>query len=81
MKRAENCVDCKITHVQMRSDCVVFAFAKSKGHQNGEEHVDPWYVYTDPLESHLCVVLSLAQYLYVYPELFQINTALLQGTV
>ena len=80
MKRAENCVDCKITHIQVKSDCLVFAFAKSKGHQNGEEHVGPWHVYANPLEPHLCVVLSLARYLFAYPELFQNNTALFQGT-
>ena len=41
MKRAENCVDCKITHITVKSDALTFQFAKSKGHQNGEEHVGP----------------------------------------
>ena len=49
MTRAENCVDCKITHIRVKSDCLVFAFAKSKVHQNVEEHVDPWHVYANPL--------------------------------
>ena len=64
MKRAENCVDCKITHITVKSDALTFQFAKSKGHQNGEEHVGPWHVYANPLEPHLCVVLSLARYLF-----------------
>ena len=80
MKRAENCVDCKITHITVKSDCLTFQFAKSKGHQNGEEHVGPWHVYANPLEPHLCVVLSLARYLFTYPELFLNNTALFQGS-
>ena len=79
MKRAENCVDCKITHITVKSDALTFQFAKSKGHQNGEEHVGPWHVYANPLEPHLCVVLSLARYLFTYPELFLNNTALFQG--
>lgn len=45
MKQAENCVDCKITHIRFEDDCLVFEFAKSKGHQDGEEHVGPWHVY------------------------------------
>ena len=80
MKRAENCVDCKISHITVKSDCLVFQFAKSKGHQNGEEHVGPWHVYANPLEPHLCVVLSLARYLFTYPQLLLNNTALFQGT-
>ena len=80
MKRAENCVDCKITHITVRNDSLVFQFAKSKGHQNGEEHVGPWHVYANPLEPHLCVVLSMARYLFAYPELLLNNTALFQGT-
>ena len=78
MKWAENRVDCKIMHIQVKSDSLVFEFAKSKGHQNGEEHVGPWHVYANPLEPHLCVVISLAQYLFAYPELFLNNTALFQ---
>lgn len=58
----------------------MFEFEKLKGHQNGEEHVGPWHVYTNPLELHLCVVLSLARYLFSYPELFLNNTTLFQGT-
>ena len=80
MKRAENCVDCKITHIKVKSDALSFEFAKSKGHQNGEEHVGPWHVYANPLEPHLCLKLSLARYLFTYPELFLNNTALFQGT-
>ena len=80
MKRAENCVDCKITHITVKSDALTFQFAKSKGHQNGEEHIGPWHVYTNPLETHLCVVISLARYLFTYPELFLNNTALFQGS-
>ena len=43
MKRAENCVDCKVTHIRFESDSLVFEFAKGKSHQDGEEHVGPWH--------------------------------------
>ena len=31
-KRAEKRVDCKINHIKIRNDNLVFRFAKSKGH-------------------------------------------------
>ena len=40
MKRAENCVDCKITHITFEGDSLVFQFAKSKSQQDGEEHIN-----------------------------------------
>ena len=80
MKRAENCVDCKINHITMRNDSLVFQFAKSKGHQNGEEHVGPWHLYANPETPHLCVVLSLARYLFTYPQLLKEDASLFQGT-
>ena len=80
MKRTENCVDCKITHIKVMYDAMVFEFAKSKGHQNGEEYVGPWHCYANPLQPHLCLKLSLARYLFTYPELFLNNTALFQGS-
>ena len=51
MKKAENCVSCKVNHINFEDDCLVFRFAKSKGHQDGEEHVGPWHVYANP-KSH-----------------------------
>ena len=79
MKRAENCVDCKITHVRFEDDCLVFEFAKSKGHQDGEEHVGPWHVYANPLEPHLCPVLAMARYLFMYPSVLVGKSALFEG--
>ena len=80
MKRAENCVDCKINHITIRNDALVFQFAKSKGHQNGEEHVGPWHLYANPENPHICVVLSLARYLFTYPQLLKEDSSLFQGT-
>ena len=71
MKRAENCVDNKINHITIRNDALVFHFAKSKGHQNGEEHVGPWHLYANPEHPHICVVLSLARYIFTYPQLLK----------
>ena len=80
MKRAENCVDCKITHIRFEDDCLVFEFAKSKGHQDGEEHVGPWHVYANPLEPHLCPVLALARYLFMYPAILAGKSPLFEGS-
>ena len=80
MKRAENCVDCKINHITIRNDALVFQFAKSKGHQNGEEHVGPWHLYANPEHPHLYVVMSLARYLFTYPQLLKDDSSLFQGT-
>ena len=41
MKKAENCVDDKIGHITFKNDSLVFQFAKSKGHQSGEDRVGP----------------------------------------
>ena len=54
MKRAENCTNAKINHILFRDDCLVFEFAKSKGHQKGEEHVGPWHVYANPETPWIC---------------------------
>ena len=80
MKRAENCVDCKITHIYFENDSLVFAFAKSKGHQAGEEHVGPWHIYANPFEPEICPVLALARYLLSFPDKLRSNTALFEGT-
>ena len=48
MKRAEYCVNAQIDHIYFREDCLVFTFAKSKGHQKDKEHVGPWHVYGNP---------------------------------
>ena len=80
MKRVENCVVCKINHITIRNDALVFQFAKFKRHQNGEEHVGPWHLYTNPEHPHLCVVLSLTRYLFTYPQLLKDDSLLFQGT-
>ena len=67
MKRAENCVNVKINHIHFEDDSLVFQFAKSKGHQGGEEHVGPWHLYANPLEPEICPVLALARYLFAFP--------------
>ena len=80
MKRAENCVNAQVAHIQFCNDSLVFEFAKSKGHQDGEEHVGPWHVYANPEEPHICPVLALARYLFMYPETFGGSRPLFEGT-
>ena len=69
MKRAENCADAKINHIFFKHYSLVFQFSKSKGHQNGENHVGPWNMYSNPHETHLCAYLSLDRVFLIYPEL------------
>lgn len=68
MKCTDDCVDCKITYMNVKCEYLVFNFLKSKSHQNGEEHVSLWLIHVNPLEPHLCVVHLLARYLCMYPE-------------
>lgn len=63
MKRAENCVNAQINHISFGNDCLVFEFAKSKGHQTGEDHVGPWHLYANPHKPWICPKLALARYL------------------
>ena len=80
MKRAENCNDCMISHIRFEEDCLVFQFAKSKGAQNGEDHLGPWHVYANPLEPHICPVLALAKYLITYPSVLSGKVPLFEGS-
>ncbi|GFH59857.1 hypothetical protein CTEN210_16333 [Chaetoceros tenuissimus] len=80
MKRAENIVDANISHIRWENDCLIFHFAKSKGHQDGsEEFLGPWHVYSNPLKPWLCPVLSLARYLFMYPDTFHGKSPLFEG--
>ena len=47
MKRAENCVNAQIAHIYFEDDSLVFEFVKSKGHQDGEEHLGPFHIYVN----------------------------------
>ena len=79
MKGAENCVDAKIIHITFKNDSLVLQFSKSKGQQNGKDHVGHWHVYAKPREPHPCPVLALARYLFTYPELLVHKNPLFQG--
>lgn len=79
MKRAENVVSAKLRHITFRDDSLVFEFAKSKGHQTGEEVLGPWHCYANPVEPHICPVLAFARYLFCYPEKINENASLLSG--
>ena len=80
MKRAENCVDCKIDHIYIENDSLVFHFAKSKGHQDGEEHVGPWHVFANPDEPWMCPFLAMARYGLSYHEVLVSHSHLFDGT-
>jgi hypothetical protein len=80
MKRAENCMNAKINNIYFQNDSLIFHFAKSKGHQTGEERVGPWHVYANPFKPHLCPVLALARYLFVYPNGLRGDIPLFEGT-
>jgi len=79
MKRAENVDGAKINHISFKDDALVFEFAKSKGDQTGDPH-GPWHVYANPLKPWMCPVLSLARYLFCYPERMLTDMPLFEGT-
>jgi hypothetical protein len=80
MKRAENVVDAKIDHIWVEDDSVIFQFAKSKGMQDGEDHVGPWHVYANALKPELCPLLAMAKYLFTYPDILSSNSSLFPGS-
>ena len=79
MKRAENCVACKINHITFRNDSLVFEFAKSKGHQKGEKHVGPWHVYVNPFKPWIFPVLSMARYVFSFSDVLTGDMPLFEG--
>jgi hypothetical protein len=79
MKRSENCVNLKIQHIWFDNDALVIEFAKSKGHQGGEEHVGPWHIYANPLEPWKFPVLSLGRYLLKFSDSIKSNGSLFGG--
>ena len=79
MKRAESVVACKIDHIWMANDSMIFQFAKSKGMPDGEDHVGPWHVYANPLQPNVCPFLAMAIYLFTYPKLLSSNSSLFPG--
>ena len=81
MKRAKNCVDCKISYITIKNDALVFQFAKSNGHQNGEEHVWPWHLFANPEQPHLYASLSLVRYPFTLPQLLKDESSLFQGSL
>ena len=68
MNMAKTCVDANINHIK-KNEIIVFQLTKSKGHQNGENHVGPWHMYANPHEPHLCDNLELSRYICTYPQL------------
>ena len=79
MKRAENCVNSKLNHIHFHSDCLIFGFAKYKGHQKVENHLGSWHVYANPSIMWLCPVLSLSRYSFCYPDVLNGDVPLFEG--
>ena len=79
MKIAEQFVDAKVTHIQFENDCLVFEFSKSKGRQDNEEHFGFWHVYASPHEPEMCPVLTLAKYLFTFPNVLCGRSPLFEG--
>ena len=79
MKRAENYVDAKISPIRFENDCLIFEFAKSKGHQKAKDHVGSCHVYTNPHDPFMCPVLALARYIFTYPDVLCGRSPLFEG--
>jgi hypothetical protein len=80
MKRAENCENARISHISIQDDSIAFEFAKSKGHQDGEEALGPWHVFANPHEPSTCAFLAMARYVFSFPEVLRNNCPLFPGT-
>ena len=79
MARASNCMNFRLGHLEWRHDCLVFFFGKSKRDQTGENSDSPWHVYSNSCEPSICPVLTLARYLFSFPDIATSNTALFPG--
>ena len=63
MNRAKKYVDANTKHIFFKNDSLVFQCSKTKGHQNGENHVGFWNIYFNSHETYVCDHLSLARYI------------------
>ena len=72
-------VDCKIDHIWIEHDSLIFQFAKSKELPNSEDHIGPWHVYANPLQPNICPFLAMAIYLFSYPDILSSNSSLFPG--
>ena len=79
MKRSENYVNMKVAHIRFQEDALVFEFVKSKGMQGGEDHVGPWHVYANPLNTFIFSLLAFARYFLTFTETLKTNAAVFQG--
>ncbi len=79
MKRAENCMNAKMIHIQFQDDHLTFEFAKEKGKQHGDMH-GPWHCFANPKKQHICLVLAFARYLFTFPQVLKEGSALFEGT-
>jgi len=62
-----------MSHISVSDDSIAFQLVKSRDHQDGEESLGPWNVYTNPKEPCVCAHLALARYLLTFPEQLRDN--------
>ena len=80
MKRADNRVNAQINHIYFRHDALFFEFAKSKGHQKGEDHVGPCYLFANPTDPYICPVLALSRNLASNKDILKGDMPLFEST-
>ena len=75
VKWAENAIGAKINHIYFENDSLVFYFVKSKDNQEAN-HIGLWHAHTNPLWLYICPILSLARYVFLFPEIFSSGSKL-----
>ena len=79
MKRAENCMNAKMIHINFIQDHLAFEFAKEKGKQHGDMH-GPWHCFANPKKEHICLLLAFARYIFTFPDVLKEGAPLFEGT-
>ena len=79
MKRAENCMNAKMIHINFTEDHMTFEFAKEKGKQHGDMH-GPWHCFANPEKEHICLLLAFAKYIFTFTDVLKDGAPLFEGT-
>eukprot|EP00957_Ditylum_brightwellii_P018692 1404353-Ditylum_brightwellii.AAC.1 len=69
-----------VNHVQWSDESLLFFFGKHKNNQLGKKLEEPWHVYSNPDQSHFCLVIALAKYLFSSPNLLKEEDKLFPGS-
>ena len=79
MARSDSVTNCHINHIEWRNDSLIIFFAHTKGDQEGINRLEPWHIYSNPVQPDICPILSLAKYLFSNPSILSSDDRLFPG--